>query len=87
MLRHQSRRRRTWQFREACEAEGPRLVVSCFGLITGAADRSQASYITIAGQSAPGDGICLHNYTFVIATHDVVVRYLRSFGRHKRTGS
>jgi pectate lyase len=35
-------------------------------------------FITVAGQSAPGDGICLRNYTFVIATHDVVVRYLRS---------
>jgi hypothetical protein len=35
-------------------------------------------YLTIAGQSAPGDGICLRNYTFIIATHDVVVRYLRS---------
>ena len=35
-------------------------------------------YLTIAGQTAPGDGICLRNYTFIIATHDVVVRYLRS---------
>src|SRR5580693_3374152 len=34
--------------------------------------------ITIAGQTAPGDGICLRNYTFSIRSHDVVVRYLRS---------
>jgi len=35
-------------------------------------------YLTVAGQTAPGDGICLRNFTFNIATHDVIVRYLRS---------
>src|SRR4029078_3539654 len=36
------------------------------------------SYITIAGQSAPGDGICLRDHTFRIknASH-IIVRYLR----------
>ena len=34
--------------------------------------------ITIAGQSAPGDGICLRNFSLLIrGTHDIIVRYLR----------
>ena len=35
-------------------------------------------FITIAGQTAPGDGICLRNYSFELQSHDLVVRYLRS---------
>jgi len=34
--------------------------------------------LTIAGQSAPGDGVALSKYPLVIAADDVVVRYLRS---------
>jgi len=35
-------------------------------------------FITIAGQSAPGGGICLQDYGILIHnTHDIVVRYLR----------
>lgn len=66
--------------RAACEMEGPRVVVfRVSGLITLAAPiEVKNPYLTIAGQTAPGDGICLRNFPFVIATHDVVVRYLRS---------
>lgn len=67
-------------FRAACEEEGPRIVIfRVSGLITLASPIViKNPYVTIAGQTAPGDGICVRNYSFVIATHDVIVRYLRS---------
>lgn len=35
-------------------------------------------HITIAGQTAPGDGVCVRGYTFgCMGTHDVIMRYLR----------
>lgn len=66
--------------RAACEAEGPRVVLfKVSGTIT---LRSpivvRQPFLTVAGQSAPGGGICVRDHPFQIATHDVVVRYLRS---------
>ena len=37
----------------------------------------RAPYITIAGQSAPGDGICIAGESVWINTHDVVIRFMR----------
>lgn len=39
----------------------------------------QGSYVTIAGQSAPGDGIQIAGYGLVIreGAHDIIIRYLR----------
>lgn len=33
--------------------------------------------LTIAGQSAPGNGICIAEYPFVVAANNVIIRYLR----------
>ena len=67
-------------FRAACEADGPRVVIfRVSGLITLVTPIViKNPYLTVVGQTAHGDGICLRNYPFTIATHDVIVRYLRS---------
>ena len=65
--------------RAACEAKGPRTIVFDVAgtIVLEKALRISEPYITIAGQTAPGGGICLRNYGLDIRTHDVVIRYLR----------
>lgn len=65
--------------REACESNGPRTVVfAVAGLITLDSPLPiNHPFITIAGQTAPGDGICIRGHTTEVNTHDVVLRYLR----------
>lgn len=65
--------------REACEAGGPRVVV--FN-VAGEIKLKRpinivAPYITIAGQTAPGDGIVLTGETMEVDTHDVIIRFMR----------
>lgn len=66
-------------FREAVETDGVRVVVfRVSGTISLESDLTiHNPNITIAGQTAPGDGICLKNRKFMINADDVVVRYLR----------
>lgn len=66
--------------RAAVEAVGPRIVVfEVSGTIAlESALRISQPRITIAGQTAPGDGITLKNHELIVAADDVVVRYLRS---------
>lgn len=66
--------------REACEETvGPRIVVfNVAGIIRLKTPIIiEAPYITIAGQTAPGDGVCVAGESFWVNTHDVVVRHMR----------
>ncbi|HXI52743.1 MAG TPA: hypothetical protein VNH84_14610 [Candidatus Saccharimonadales bacterium] len=70
--------------REAIETKGPRTVIfRVGGLIETKGLVVREPYLTIAGQTAPGDGICIKkNESDGIAlelskTHDVVIRFLR----------
>jgi hypothetical protein len=65
--------------REAVEYDGPRTVI--FRISGTIALKSNLTvkkpYITIAGQTAPGDGICLKDHALAISTDHVIIRYLR----------
>jgi hypothetical protein len=66
--------------RAAVEAQGPRTVVF---EVSGTIALSRPLHITegrltIAGQTAPGDGITLRNHALLIDADDVVVRFIRS---------
>ena len=65
--------------REAVEAEGPRTVVFRVSgtIILENTLSIRNPYITIAGQTAPGDGICLRKRPLTIDADEVIVRYLR----------
>ena len=66
--------------RDAIEAEGPRTIVfRVSGLISLKSPLTiKNPYITIAGQTAPGDGICLRNFGFgTMGAHDVIIRHIR----------
>ena len=66
-------------FKEACEVSEPRIVVfKTGGIITLQQEINIIDpFITIAGQSAPGDGICLRGAGIRILTHDVIIRGMR----------
>ena len=65
--------------REAVEASGPRIVVfEVDGVIHLKSPlRIANDSITIAGQSAPGDGICLTDYALTVDASEVIVLYIR----------
>jgi pectate lyase len=66
-------------FREAVNAKGARTVLfRVGGLITLKSPVNVTEpFLTIAGQTAPGDGICIRGSEVSIRTHDVIVRYVR----------
>ena len=65
-------------FRNACEQGGARIIVfNVAGIIHLKEPVSiRAPYVTIEGQSAPGDGVCIAGESVWIDTHDVVIRYM-----------
>lgn len=66
-------------FRAAVEAEGPRIVVFRVAGIIELKSNIDINNpdITIAGQTAPGDGICIANHSVNINTSNVIMRHLR----------
>jgi hypothetical protein len=66
--------------RAAIDAEGPRIVVfDVDGVIRLQSPlRIKNDFITIAGQSAPGEGVTLRDYPLGISANEVIVRYLRA---------
>ena len=66
-------------FRWACWQGGARIIVfNVSGIINLKTPlRVYAPYLTIAGQTAPGDGVCVAGESFEIMTHDVIIRHMR----------
>lgn len=65
-------------FRKAALAKGPRIIVfSISGTIHLESPLSIKDNVTIAGQSAPGDGICLADYPVSLGGNNIIVRYMR----------
>ncbi|HTI11592.1 MAG TPA: hypothetical protein VL832_23625 [Puia sp.] len=65
--------------RWACEQGGARIIVfNVAGIIhLNSPIIVRAPYITIEGQSAPGNGVCVAGESFWVNTHDVIIRYMR----------
>ncbi|MES2581855.1 MAG: pectate lyase [Pseudomonadota bacterium] len=80
-------------YREAVEAEGPRIVVFEVGGVIDMGGKNitiKNPYLTIAGQTAPAPGITVIKAETSISTHNVIVQHMMfrpgEFGRAKRSG-
>ncbi|MBD0287252.1 MAG: pectate lyase, partial [Flavisolibacter sp.] len=65
-------------FRQAVNAKAPRMIVfAVSGTIHLESPLSIKANTTIAGQTAPGDGICLADYPVSLGGDNIIIRYMR----------
>src|SRR3989339_271361 len=78
-------------FKSAIQNSNPRIIIFTKGGtydLGWSDDRIYNPYLTIAGQTAPGDGVCLKNGALRVDAHSVIIRGLRwRTGLPRSTGS